>query len=88
MADHHPSAGDADSSGGLWPAIRKLFDLDGGERSLRAQLEETLDEAEQDAGEDAQAQFDASFSLMMLTLVEFIPALLEALGGEEIPQGI
>ena len=46
MADHHPSAGDADSSGGLWPAIRKLFDLDGGERSLRAQLEETLDEAE------------------------------------------
>jgi CBS domain containing-hemolysin-like protein len=50
MPDHSSSAGDADSSGGLWPAIRKLFDLDGGERSLRAQLEETLDEAEHDAG--------------------------------------
>ena len=51
MPDHPSSAGDADSSGGLWPAIKKLFDLDGGERSLRAQLEETLDEADQEAGE-------------------------------------
>lgn len=51
MPDHNPSAGDADSSTGLWPAIRKLFDLDGGERSLRAQLEETLDEADQEASE-------------------------------------
>ncbi len=55
----------------------------------RLRFEDLLQEqAEQDGGEDAQAQFDASFSLMMLTLVEFIPALLEALGGEEIPQGI
>ena len=51
MPDHNPSAGDADSSGGLWPAIKKLFDLDGGERTLREQLEETLDEADQDASE-------------------------------------
>ena len=51
MPDHNPSAGDADSSGGLWPAIKKFFDLDGGERSLREQLEETLDEADQEAGE-------------------------------------
>ena len=51
MPDHSPSAGDADSSGGLWPAIKKFFDLDGGERSLREQLEETLDEADQEAGE-------------------------------------
>lgn len=50
MPDHPSSAGDADSSGGLWPAIKKLFDLDGGERSLRAQLEDTLDEADQEAG--------------------------------------
>jgi magnesium and cobalt transporter len=53
MPDHSSSAGDADSSGGLWPAIRKLFDFDSGERSLRAQLEETLDEAEHDAGDRA-----------------------------------
>jgi len=56
MADHPSTAGDADSSGGLWPAIRKLFDLDSGERSLRAQLEETLDEADQEAGEGAGHQ--------------------------------
>lgn len=53
MPDHPSSAGDADSSGGLWPAIRKFFDLDGGERSLREQLEETLDEADQEASDGA-----------------------------------
>lgn len=53
MPEHPSTAGDADSSGGLWPAIRKLFDLDGGERSLRAQLEDTLDEADEEAGEGA-----------------------------------
>lgn len=52
MADHSSSAGDADSSGGLWPAIRKFFDVGGGERSLREQLEETLDEADQEAVEN------------------------------------
>ncbi len=51
MPEHSSSAGDADSSSGLWPRIRKLFDLDGGERTLREQLEETLDEAEQEASE-------------------------------------
>lgn len=56
MPENSNSAGDADSSGGLWPAIKKLFDLDGGERSLREQLEETLDEAEQDAGDDCKSQ--------------------------------
>lgn len=58
MPDHNPSAGDADSSGGLWPAIRKLFDLDGGERSLRAQLEETLDEAEHDSRDESRKERD------------------------------
>ena len=66
MADHSSSAGDADSSGGLWPAIRKLFDLDGGERTLRAQLEETLDEAEQDAGEDGTGDSDGRGDLSSL----------------------
>ena len=46
MPEHPNTAGDADSSSGLWPAIRKFFDLDTGERSLRAQLEEALDEAD------------------------------------------
>ena len=48
MPEQSHSAGDADSSSGLWPAIRKLFDFDSGERSLRAQLEEALDEAQDD----------------------------------------
>lgn len=51
MAESSHSAGDADSSKGLWPRFRKLFYLDNDERTLREQLEETLDEAEQDAGD-------------------------------------
>lgn len=55
----------------------------------RLRFEDILQEqAEQDGGDDAASQFDASFILMMLTLVEFMPQLLEALGGEEIPQGV
>ena len=46
------------------------------------------EQAEQDGGDDALAQQDASFILMMMTLVEFLPELFTALGGEEIPQGI
>lgn len=55
----------------------------------RLRFEDILQEqAEQDGGDDAASQFDASFILMMLTLVEFMPQLLEALGGEELSQGI
>ncbi|EOG4610072.1 TPA: recombination-associated protein RdgC [Pseudomonas aeruginosa] len=56
-------------------------------RGLR--FEDLLQEqAERDGGDDALSQFDASFVLMMLTLSEFVPELLDALGGEEQPQGI
>ncbi|PZT86192.1 MAG: magnesium/cobalt efflux protein [Citromicrobium sp.] len=51
MPPSSPPAGDADSSSGLWPAIRKLFDTEGGERSLRAQLEEAIDEHEGENGD-------------------------------------
>lgn len=55
----------------------------------RIKFEDLLqDQAEADGGEDAAGQFDASFVLMMMTFREFIPALIEALGGEEIPQGL
>ncbi|WEZ89878.1 recombination-associated protein RdgC [Pseudomonas sp. NyZ480] len=55
----------------------------------RLKFEELLQEqAEQDGGDEAQQQFDASFTLMMMTFTEFLPALFEALGGEEIPQGV
>jgi CBS domain containing-hemolysin-like protein len=42
--------GDADSRGGLWGTIRRFFDEDS-EISLRAQIEEVIDEGEEDAGE-------------------------------------
>jgi len=55
----------------------------------RLRFEDLLQEqAEQDGGDDALSQQDASFALMMLTLSEFMPQLIEALGGEEVPQGI
>ena len=50
MPDSPLPAGDADSRSGLWLAIRKFFDPDAGERSLRAQLEEAIDEHEGENG--------------------------------------
>ena len=52
MADSHSpasQAGDADSSSGLWPALRKILGLEAA-RSLREQLEEAIDEHEDDEG--------------------------------------
>jgi recombination associated protein RdgC len=55
----------------------------------RLRFEDLLqDQAQQDGGDDALGQLDASFNLMMLTLREMTPGLLQALGGEDIPQGI
>lgn len=55
----------------------------------RLRFEDLLQEqAEQEGGDDALSQQDASFTLMMMTLAEFLPKLFEALGGEEIPQGL
>jgi recombination associated protein RdgC len=55
----------------------------------RLKFEELLqDQAEEDGGEEALSQLDASFTLMMLTFGDFLPALFEALGGEDVPQGI
>lgn len=50
MADSPLSAGDADSSSGLWPAIRKALGLGESARSLREQLEEAIDEHEDENG--------------------------------------
>src|SRR5690554_740972 len=55
----------------------------------RLRFEDLLQEqAEQDGGDDSDGQFDASFTLMMLTLNDFLPQLFEALGGEEIAQAV
>lgn len=54
MPDLDPPAGDADSRGGLWLAIRKLLGADDGNRSLRAQLEEVIDEHEGENPSDGE----------------------------------
>ncbi len=55
----------------------------------RLKFEDLLQEqAEQDGCDEAAGQFDASFALMCLTFEQFVPQLIEALGGEEIPQGL
>ncbi len=57
------TAGDAESSSGLWsnlgPAIRKALRLGEGERSLRAQLEDAIDEHE-DENEDEEEHENGS----------------------------
>ncbi len=44
-----PQSGDADSTGGLWPALRKILGLEAA-RSLREQLEEAIDDHEDENG--------------------------------------
>lgn len=65
------------------------FLLDDQLRITRLRFEDLLqDQAEQDGGDDAASQLQASYAIMCGTFAEFIPALLEALGGEEISTGI
>ena len=55
----------------------------------RLKFEELLqDQSEQNGGEEELSQQDASFTLMMMTFSEFLPALIQALGGEETLQVI
>lgn len=72
-----------------WEGEKLSFLIDDKLALKRLRFEDLLqDQAAEDGGEDALGQLDASFTLMMLTFVEFLPQLIEALGGEEIPQGI
>jgi recombination associated protein RdgC len=65
------------------------FNLDDRMNIKAIKFEDLLqDQADQDGGDDALSQLDASFFLMMQTFRDFLPALFEALGGEEAPQGI
>lgn len=55
----------------------------------RIKFEDLLqDQAQADGGDGADGQFDASFNLMMLTLMEMLPELWDSFGGIETPQGI
>lgn len=52
MPDSDSAAGEADSRRGLWLAMRRFFEGQGGERSLRRELEEKIDEREREEGVD------------------------------------
>lgn len=54
-----PAAGDAESSSGLWLALKKIVGAGDGDRSLRAQLEEVIDEHE-DENEDSHEDENGS----------------------------
>lgn len=61
------------------------FVLDDKLNIKRLRFEELLqNQAEADGGDDKAGQHDASFVLMMLTFREFVPKLLDALGGEDV----
>lgn len=59
MPDSPSTAGDAESSGGLWLALKKIVGAGDGDRSLRAQLEEVIDEHE-DENDDDEAEKGSS----------------------------
>lgn len=65
------------------------FVLDDQLRIKRLRWEDLLqDQAAQDGGDDAAGQLVASLTIAAGTLAQFVPALIEALGGEEVPTGI
>ncbi|MBV7266652.1 hemolysin family protein [Erythrobacter ani] len=59
MPDSQSPAGDAESSSGLWLALKKIVGAGDGERSLRAQLEEAIDEHEDENEGEASAETTA-----------------------------
>jgi CBS domain containing-hemolysin-like protein len=63
------STGDADSSGGLLRAIRKLFDSGDSDTSLRAQLEEAIDEHEDEQTSGAERPIAGDLSAFELTML-------------------
>ena len=53
-SDRGTGAGDADSRRGLWVAMRRFFDQNGGERSLRREIEDKINERDrEESGEEA-----------------------------------
>lgn len=85
----HLSAGKQVTKLALGWKDQLAFTLDDNLAIKRLRFEDLLHEqAEQDGGDDAVAQFQASLAILAGTLLVFVPALLEALGGEDFPTGI
>ncbi|HEX7752734.1 MAG TPA: hemolysin family protein [Novosphingobium sp.] len=75
MADNgrsgDPASGDPDSKRTLWRAIRRFFDGGEDEQSLRAQLEEAIDEHEEDGGAGAKGDLSPLERQMLRNLLHF-----------------
>jgi hemolysin (HlyC) family protein len=73
MPDHSrpgdSGTGDADSSGGLLKAIRRLFESGDADTSLRAQLEEVIDEHEDEQATGAEQLGSGDLSPLELTML-------------------
>ena len=73
MPDHSRSGdsqhGDADGSGGLLKALRKLFDNGDADTSLRAQLEEAIDEHEDEQAAGTEEPSRGDLSPLELTML-------------------
>ena len=68
--------GDVDSRGGLWKAIRRFFEEGDGDQSLRAQIEEAIDEHEEEQsadrkGEEAKGDLSSAELIMLRNLLHF-----------------
>ena len=82
---HHMEAGKQATQLAIAWQDKLSFLLDDKLAIRRLKFEELLqDQAEQDGGEDAISQSLASLQIMGGLFCEFIPALLESFGGEEM----
>ena len=61
-SDRSSGAGDADSRRGLWLAMRRFFDSQGGERSLRREIEDKINEHEGDEAASGEAPGEGDLS--------------------------
>lgn len=71
MPENRPSdsaAGDEDSRRGLWRFIKRLFDQDGGQ-SLRAQIEEAIDEHEEEYSQATPGESNGDLSPVELQML-------------------
>ena len=64
-------SGEPDSSYSLWRAIRRFFDKGDNEQSLRAQLEEVIDEHEEDGEESSKGDLSPTERQMLRNLLHF-----------------
>ncbi len=75
MASHghsaDPATGEGDSKRTLWRAIRKFFDPRDGDQSLRAQLEEAIDEHEEEDEDAAEGDLLPIERQMIRNLLHF-----------------